>query len=163
MGRVHQFRGPRRRRSYSGRDIKYVAQLVVLGSLMGLAVFQGPENLPFVRDIPQLQSSSSPDWTDFAIVDDRSRDHGRPRQLRHQGQHRLRDRRAHLPRAWSGVLQLHRRQSRQGRAVVLLRAGGESGGVAEVEAMTFQDELHNFNMESIENRSEDPINSAPEE
>jgi hypothetical protein len=72
MGRVHQFRGPRRRRPYSGRDIKYIAQLLVFSALTGLAVFKGPENLPFLRDIPQLQSSSSPDWTDFAIVDDRS-------------------------------------------------------------------------------------------
>ena len=72
MGRVHQFRGATRRRRYSGRDIKYIAQLVVFSALTGLAVFKGPENLPFVRDIPQLQSNASSDWTDFAIVYDRS-------------------------------------------------------------------------------------------
>jgi hypothetical protein len=72
MGRVHQFRGPRRRRHHSGRDIKYIAQLVVFSALTGLAVFKGPENLPFVRDIPEFQLPSSSDWTDFTIVDDRS-------------------------------------------------------------------------------------------
>ena len=42
MGRVHPFRGPRRRRHYSGRDIKYIAQLVVFSALTGAV-------LPYAR------------------------------------------------------------------------------------------------------------------